>query len=97
VRLYVVDARVAIKWVIAETGTPEALTLRRETRLIAPDLLVAECVNIPWKKVRRNELSMNEAPLAALVASAGPYRIAAKPGFDVGYAINRNRIGPSDL
>jgi predicted nucleic acid-binding protein len=65
VRLYVVDARVAIKWVIAETGTPEALTLRRETRLIAPDLLVAECANILWKKVRRNELSMNEAPLAA--------------------------------
>lgn len=64
-RLYVVDASVAVKWVIEETGTPEALALRRQARLIAPDLLVAECANILWKKVRRNELSKDETLLAA--------------------------------
>ena len=51
----VVDASIAIKWVIQEAETAEALWLRRH-RLAAPDLLVAECANILWKKVRRNEL-----------------------------------------
>jgi predicted nucleic acid-binding protein len=32
---------------------------------MAPELLVAECANIFWKKVRRNELSKKEALLAA--------------------------------
>lgn len=61
----VIDASVAIKWVVEEEGTAEALALRRQARLIAPDLLVAECANILWKKVRRNELSAEEAGLAA--------------------------------
>jgi predicted nucleic acid-binding protein len=60
----VVDASVAIKWVIEEPGTREALSLRRH-RLFAPDLLVAECANILWKKTRRNELTLQEALLAA--------------------------------
>ncbi|MCK6369926.1 MAG: hypothetical protein L6Q83_01160, partial [Gammaproteobacteria bacterium] len=42
----------------------EALALRGRARLIAPDLLVAECANILWKKVRRRELTRDEALLA---------------------------------
>ena len=61
----VIDASIAIKWVIEEEGTPLALTLRREAKLLAPELLVAECANILWKKARRNELSREEALLAA--------------------------------
>ncbi len=61
----VIDASIAIKWVIEEEGTPQALTLRRKARLLAPELLVAECANILWKKARRNELSREEALLAA--------------------------------
>lgn len=60
----VIDASVAIKWVIDEPGTEQALLLRRH-RLMAPDLLVPECANILWKKVRRHELSEAEAMLAA--------------------------------
>ena len=45
---FVIDASVAIKWVVEEPGTPEALLLRRH-RLLAPDLLMAECANILWK------------------------------------------------
>ena len=61
---WVIDASVAIKWVVDEPGTQQALLLRRH-RLVAPDLLVPECANILWKKVRRNELSEAEAVLAA--------------------------------
>ena len=61
----VIDASIAVKWVVDEQGTPEALVLRQKAKLIAPELLVAECANILWKKVQRNELSKEEALLAA--------------------------------
>jgi predicted nucleic acid-binding protein len=64
VTTWVIDASVAIKWVVDEPGTEQALLLRRD-RLVAPDLLVPECANILWKKVRRGELSGAEAILAA--------------------------------
>ncbi len=60
----VIDASVAIKWVIQEPGTSDALLLRRK-QLCAPDLIVAECANILWKKVRIKELSPGEATAAA--------------------------------
>ena len=61
----VIDASIAVKWVVDEEGTPQALKLRQRAKLIAPELLVAECANILWKKVRRDELSSEEALLAA--------------------------------
>jgi predicted nucleic acid-binding protein len=62
---FVIDASIAIKWVVEEEGTPEALTLRQKATLIAPDSLVPECANILWKKVQRDELLVEEALLAA--------------------------------
>jgi predicted nucleic acid-binding protein len=62
----IVDASVAIKWVIAEQGTIEALALLG-SMLLAPPLLQAECANILWKKVRRGEMSTGEAGIAARV------------------------------
>ncbi|SFB58716.1 Predicted nucleic acid-binding protein, contains PIN domain [Rhizobium sp. NFR07] len=35
--------------------------------LAAPDLILAECANIFWKKVRRGELTIEEARFAALM------------------------------
>lgn len=61
----VVDASIAVKWVVEEEGTAPALTLRQRAKLVAPELLVAECANILWKKVQRRELSKDEALLAA--------------------------------
>lgn len=63
--LLAIDASIAIKWVIEEEGTPEALLVRARAKLIAPDLLIPECANILWKKVARRELSEDEALLAA--------------------------------
>ena len=61
----VIDASIAVKWVVEEIGTPEALALRQKAKLIAPELLVAECANILWKKVIRGELLKGEALVAA--------------------------------
>ena len=61
----VIDASIAVKWVVEEHGTPEALALRQKAKLIAPELLIAECANILWKKVKREELLKQEALLAA--------------------------------
>jgi predicted nucleic acid-binding protein len=66
----VIAASIAIKWVVEEDGTPQALALRRRGKLIAPELLVAECANILWKKVGRGELSKDEAVFAARLLQA---------------------------
>ena len=65
-----IDASIAVKWVVEEEGTPQALALRQRAKLIAPELLVAECANILWKKVRRRELSKDEAVLASRLLQA---------------------------
>jgi predicted nucleic acid-binding protein len=65
VNTLVIDASIAAKWVVEEIGTPEALALRQKAKLIAPELLVAECANILWKKVIRGELLKGEALVAA--------------------------------
>ncbi len=59
---YVVDASVAMKWFVPEELSQEALTyLKDEHELLTPDLHWPEFANITWKKVRRNELSAEEA------------------------------------
>ena len=76
----VVDASIAVKWVVDEADTPAALRLRAEHRLIAPDLLVPECANILWKKVRRGEMEAHAALLAArLLESADIELLASRP------------------
>jgi len=92
VSTFVIDASVAIKWVIDEPGTTEALSLRRH-RLLAPDLLVAECANILWKKVRRKELSEDEALLAARLLARSdmefePMRALLEPATRLAIALD---------
>lgn len=72
----VVDASIAVKWLVDEDGTAQALALRRRARLIAPDLLTAECANILWKKARRGELTKEEALLAAKLLQAAEIELA---------------------
>ena len=56
----VIDASVAVKWVINERGTEAALALRDE-QLIAPALWLAEAANALWRHVRLRELTTEQA------------------------------------
>lgn len=68
----VIDASIAVKWVVEEDGSAAATALRHHFRFAAPDLLIAECANILWKKTRRGELTAAEADIAArLLERAG--------------------------
>ena len=61
------DASVTIKWVVDEVDSAAAAALLDRFPMAAPDLLVAECANILWKKARRGELSADEAITAARI------------------------------
>jgi predicted nucleic acid-binding protein len=61
---YVVDASIAFKWLVEEEDSAEVAELMR-LPVRAPDLLVLECANALWKKVRRRELDEDEALAAA--------------------------------
>ena len=63
--MLVIDACITVRWVVKEDGTLEALALRQKAKLIAPELLVAECANILWKKIQRGEFLREEALLCA--------------------------------
>ena len=65
----VVDASVAIKWVVSEAGSPQAIAIRRH-ELIAPELIFLECCNALWKLSRGNQTAWPAATgsLEALMA-----------------------------
>jgi len=56
----VVDASVAIKWIVPEPDSAAAVSLVDAHRLIAPQLIYAECANILWKLMRRGNLSVSQ-------------------------------------
>lgn len=61
----VVDASIAVKWVVPEALSTKAdELLAREGELLAPDLLLVEVANVLWKKTVRTELSARDADRA---------------------------------
>jgi predicted nucleic acid-binding protein len=78
---FVVDASVVVKWVVEEAGTAASLALRRDNRLVAPDLVIAECANILWKKARRGELSGPQASMAARLLERSGLELIPMRGF----------------
>jgi predicted nucleic acid-binding protein len=72
----VVDANVAIKWVLPEIHADAALRLRQpDYELLVPDFLFPEIGNILWKRVRRNEISLVEAQLDLQALMGAPVQI----------------------
>ena len=69
---YVVDASVAVKWVVPELLSEQAdRLLDSDDRLIAPDLLLVEAANALWKKRCRREISAFEAARALSILGEG--------------------------
>jgi predicted nucleic acid-binding protein len=66
----IIDASVALKWVIEEQGSTAARELLLGEALAAPDLLIVECANVLWAKARRGQLKrdLGVAALTAILA-----------------------------
>jgi predicted nucleic acid-binding protein len=62
----VVDASIAVKWAVPEPDSDQAAALL-DHALVAPDLFFAECANVLWKKLRRGDLTEEEASIAARI------------------------------
>lgn len=72
----VVDANVAIKLVLPEIHSEAALRLRNTNfELLVPDFFFPEIGNILWKRVRRNEISLEEAKNNLAVLSLLPWQV----------------------
>lgn len=64
----IVDASVAVKWLIREEGDERARALLDRIDLMAPSLIHVEVANVIWRKRRRGELD-DRRDLLALPAS----------------------------
>ena len=73
---FVVDASVALKWVLPEDHSESAARLLDEGReLWAPDLVWSELGNILWKKWRRDEIPEERVPAFLQVLQSFPLQI----------------------
>jgi predicted nucleic acid-binding protein len=68
---YVIDASVVVKVLVREAGSTEASAVMMHP-LIAPDLLVAECLNALRGKVLARQLGSEQALLAAEALHRSP-------------------------
>jgi predicted nucleic acid-binding protein len=64
--LYVIDAGVVVKWFIPEVDSAIAHQLLERylqgvDTPVAPDLLIAECANVFWRRCRQGDISAEEA------------------------------------
>lgn len=74
----IVDASIALKWVIEEDGSAAARRLILDEELVAPDLIFVECANALWAKVRRKQIIRADAMAAFAAIEAAP--ISSIPG-----------------
>jgi predicted nucleic acid-binding protein len=64
--MIVADASVALKWVLDEPGEREARAIIATGEpLIAPELIVAEVVNVAWKRLLSGEITSRQATVIA--------------------------------
>jgi predicted nucleic acid-binding protein len=60
--VYVVDASVAVKWFLPESGAADALRLQDpQHTLHAPTFLDVEVSNVFWKRIRRGDMQRTDA------------------------------------
>lgn len=68
----VVDASVAIKWVFSEPNSDLAAALLVSQTLLAPDLLLLECANVVWRRIRTGDISIEEGRVRLAVLKRSP-------------------------
>jgi predicted nucleic acid-binding protein len=73
----IVDASVALKWVIDEEGADAARQLVIDEVLAAPDLLFIDCANVLWAKARRGQITPADARAAMAAIESAPIRAVA--------------------
>ena len=71
----VVDASVALKWVIDEDGSEAAGALLLDEPLASPELLIIECSNVLWAKARRGVITRALAGAALAAIQAAPVEL----------------------
>jgi predicted nucleic acid-binding protein len=73
----VVDANVVIKWHVTEVHTDAALRLLRDDApaMHVPDLVFPEVGNILWKKVRRGDLTEEQAREIGRLVAVAPLEV----------------------
>ena len=70
----VVDASVAVKWLVVEEDSADARSLLDDEELHAPRLLVSEVANAVWRKVRLDQVDRNAAGQLLATMSDMPVR-----------------------
>ena len=79
--MIIIDASVAVKWVVSESGSVEAAALLDQGRLGAPTLWLSEASNALWAKVMRRQLTPDEARRQAADLAEAPVVSIALPGL----------------
>lgn len=77
----IVDASVALKWVIEETGSRAARAIVLQQPIAAPDLLIVECANVLWAKARRRAITRDLADEALRSIRAVPLTLLPADGY----------------
>lgn len=93
----VIDASVAVKWVVDEAGSDLAVGLIAGRRLLVPDLFWVETANALAAKVRRSELTraqardawhdLSQAPVLARPATPESLSPALTLAQDLGHSV----------
>ncbi len=94
---FVVDANVAIKWVLSEIYSSDALRLLNDDyELLVPDFFFPEIANILWKRFRRGETTLELAQQDLSTFMGGDLQVCPSlpllktltiPDRDVGQAV----------
>ena len=72
----IVDASVAVKWVLPEADSDKAVALRAsDVDIIAPSLVIAELGNAIWKSATRGDMTAANAQHALRIAVAHYHRL----------------------
>ena len=78
----VIDASVAVKWVVDEEWSSESIALLgSDIKLSAPDHLIAEMANVVWKYQQRGWLTGDEALARARSVGKVPVRLEPSAGL----------------